>query len=293
MRIPALLKAMRPEQWSKNALVGAAWFFARGDHTQTLPENAILRTGVGILLFCLMSSAVYLMNDLKDREFDRKHPRKKHRPIASGEVTTPQALGLALLLALLSLGGAWVAAPALALVLAGYLTLQVAYSFWLKNIHLLDVIVLSAGFVLRALAGAVALGVPASHWLLLSTFLLALFLALCKRRHEKSVLSLEADEARPSLRGIDGKTLDGFIDVIIALNILTYTLYGLAPESVQKFGDRRMILTLPWVVYGLLRDRRLVHKHQKGGQPEKQLFCDPQMIFSYCAYLITLWLLFR
>ncbi|MCC5850761.1 MAG: UbiA prenyltransferase family protein [Verrucomicrobia bacterium] len=293
MSVPAWLKAMRPEQWSKNALVGAAWFFAKGDHTQTLPEHAALRAGTAIFFFCLMSSAVYLMNDLKDRELDRKHPRKRNRPIASGKVTGQQAILLATLLAALALGGALLIAPALSLVLAGYLILQVAYTFWLKTIPLVDVIVLASGFVLRAYAGAVVIPVPASPWLMLCTFLLAFFLALCKRRHEKSVLSLQEDEARPSLRGIDGKTLDRFIDVIIALNILTYALYSLAPESVEKFGDHRMVLTLPWVVYGLLRYRRQVRKHQKGGQPEKQLFCDPQMILSYLGYLITLWMIFQ
>ena len=293
MTLPPLLRAMRPEQWSKNAIVGAAWVFAFGDQTQSPPPGAWLRVGLAVLCFCLLSSAVYLMNDLVDRQRDQAHPAKKHRPIASGELSPAKAFNALLLLFGISLGGAMALSLQLSMVLTAYMLLQIVYSLLLKTVPIVDVLALSAGFVLRALAGAVVIPVHVSPWLLGCTFTLALFLALCKRRHEKAVLRVEDDTARPSLRGISTPLLNRLIDLSIAATCLGYLAYTLSPHTREKYGDIRMILTLPWVVYGLLRYRKLVLTNEQGGRPEKQLFSDPHLIAAFVLYVISLAVLFK
>ena len=293
MRLPPLIQAMRPEQWTKNAIVGAAWVFAFGDQTQSPPQGAWLRVGLAMFCFCLISSAVYLMNDLVDRELDQAHPGKKSRPIASGRLSPRKAFKFLLLLAGLPLVGAMAFSLPLATVLTAYMLLQVAYSLFLKTIPIVDVLVLSAGFVLRALAGAVVIPVHVSPWLLGCTFTLALFLALCKRHHEKSVLRLKEDIARPSLRNITAPTLNRLIDISIIATGLCYLAYTLSADTQAKYGDRRMLFTFPWVAYGILRYRRLVHKNQQGGRPEKQLFADRHLIAAFCLYVLTLLILFQ
>jgi 4-hydroxybenzoate polyprenyltransferase len=237
-----------------------------------------------VAAFCLASSSIYLMNDIKDRDLDRLHPTKRFRPIASGDLPIPLAAAGAAALVLAALAGGWWLNPAFAAVLGGYWLLQTAYCFGLKKIAYLDVAIIAGGFLLRVLAGAFAVSVPISHWLLICTFLLACYLGLAKRRHEKVVLAGLKDSARPSLRGMDEKTLDQALTFISGATLMAYALYTFAPDTVAKFGSTRLALTIPLVAAGLWRYHRLIYKHDQGGRPEKTLFTDPLMITIGLAY---------
>jgi 4-hydroxybenzoate polyprenyltransferase len=292
MKLPPLVRALRPEQWSKNALVAAAYIFALGDRTQTLPASAPLHTLIAFLCFCFVSSAVYLFNDLQDIERDRLHPRKRFRPLAAGEITAVQTRLTALLLIAIALPLAGMVAPSLLAVLAGYLFLQVAYTLRLKHIPYLDVTALSAGFVLRTLAGAVAIPVPASPWILLCTFSLALYLALCKRRHEKNAMKTYDGPTRPSLNNVSETSLEFFLTLSLILSVLTYAAYSISPDVVAKHDGRHLLWTLPFVIFGLLRYRHRVLHEDQGDRPELQLITDPLMLINSVLYLaVLLWTL--
>lgn len=282
-----LLRAMRPAQWTKNALVLAAFVFALGDQRQGLGLEEAWRVLGAALCFCLLSSAVYLLNDLRDREADQRHPTKRLRPIASGALGPATAWIASGLLAAGALLGGYAIAPALAGVLAIYAVVQVFYTLGLKRVALVDVFVIAGGFVLRALAGAVAIDVSISPWLLLCTLLLALFLALCKRRHEKVVLDGLALNTRASLGGYNERLLDQLIAIVSAATIVCYALYTLWPDTVEKFGTTQLGWTIPFVIFGLFRYLDLVYRHEKGGQPEKILLTDPPLLIDLALYGIT------
>ena len=202
----SLFQALRPKQWTKNAVVFAAFFFALGDRNQQVGLPAFWIAVQATLLFCVVSSGIYLMNDVRDAPWDRAHPTKKFRPIAAGEVSPAAALVAAALLLAAGMTGAWFLSHNFAVVLLSYIGLQIVYTLVLKQVVLLDLFVIAAGFVLRAMAGAVAVNVTISPWLLLCAMLLALFLALCKRRHEK--VNLAGRGTRDSLAGYDKRLLD-------------------------------------------------------------------------------------
>lgn len=287
-----LLSALRPKQWTKNALVGAAYVFAMGDRTQELPPLALLHTVLAMGLFCLASSAVYLVNDVRDRDLDRLHPTKRYRAIAAGDVPPRFALLLAAVLAVTTpLAGVYLS-PAFGILLAAYLVMQVGYTLGLKHVSYLDVLLIATGFVLRALGGAYALPVPISKWLLICTFLLALFLALSKRRHEKVVLQLSNDEARPSLRGYTEEALDILILLVCGATLTSYVLYTLSPDSIRKFGDIRLIVTTPFVGFGIYRYWHLVYRREEGGRPEKVLLTDVPTLANLFFYGIALLVIF-
>lgn len=280
-----LLRAMRPKQWTKNAVVFAAFFFALGDRTQHLDPSAFRQVVAAAALFCLVSSAVYLVNDVKDIEQDRAHPNKRMRPIAAGLVGIPTALTVAALLFFFSMGTAWRLSRPLFEVLLGYVVLQILYTTFLKRIALVDLFVIAAGFVLRALAGAVVLpGLRISPWLLLCTLLLALFLALCKRRHEKVVLGDYGSEIRENLARYDQKLLDQLIAIVSAATIVSYSLYTLWPETVAKFQTTKLAFTIPFVIFGIFRYLDLVYRHEKGGQPELILLTDVPLLVDLALY---------
>ena len=290
--------ALRPAQWIKNALVLAALIFAWGDHA--LPPEArtaenVLRALLAAIVFCAVSSAVYVLNDLADRDADRRHPVKRHRPIAAGRISAAQALILALALLLIAMPTAWFALPPLFFVVVwAYIAMQALYSLWLKHTALVDAMIIATGFVLRAIAGAVATGVSFSPWLLMCTFFLALFLAVCKRRNEKAVIqSTQADVAqRRSLGQYDIALLDRLTAITGTSTTVVYAMYTMAPETVEKFGSHAMGLTLPFVVFGLFRYLDLVYRHQKGDQPEKILLTDPPLIVSMLLYVASVILIF-
>ena len=279
---------MRPKQWTKNTVVLAALVFAAGDRSQTLDWTSLwFNAFAAALLFCLASSAIYLLNDIKDLDQDRAHPEKKFRPIASGELATGGALLLASILLATALAGAWWVSPELAGVIGGYLLLQVAYVYALKKIAMVDMFVIAIGFVLRALAGAVAIGVKISPWLLLCTLLLAMFLALCKRRQEMTQVAFDSTETRPSLSGYNDKVLDQLIAMTGASTLVCYALYTQWPDTVLKFGSHNLGFTLPFVMFGLFRYVTLVYHHQKGERPEQVLLTDPPLLITVGLYGIA------
>ncbi len=292
----AALEALRPAQWTKNLLVLAALGFAWGDRAR--PDHvAAPATVAGVLLaaivFCAVSSAVYLVNDLLDIEADRAHPLKRHRPIAARRLSPARARLLAT--ALLAGGGllslVFLPGPFLAIA-AFYVLLQSLYSIALKRIALADIIVIAAGFVLRALAGAYAARVSFSPWLLLCAFFLALFLAVGKRRHEKASLADNNAEQRPSLDRYSLRLLDQLAAITAAVTIVVYALYTQAPETVEKFGTSGMGFTLPFVVFGIFRYLDLLYRHNQGDQPEKALLADRPLLVTIGLYGLTVLAIF-
>lgn len=280
-------RSLRPKQWTKNVVVLAALVFAAGDRSQQIDVNQLWLALGAAAVFCLVSSAVYLFNDIRDVDLDRAHPTKRLRPIAAGEVSPGAARATGFIMLAVGLGGAWLMGPSLFAVIAAYLVLQVCYTYGLKKVALVDLFIIATGFVLRALAGAVAIEVLISPWLLLCTLLLALFLALCKRRHELVVIDDSAGDTRPSLRDYDQRLLDQLISIMAAATVVCYALYTLSPETVEKFGTSRLGFTIPFVIFGLFRYLDLVYRHEKGGRPEQILLTDIPLMVDLLLYGIT------
>jgi 4-hydroxybenzoate polyprenyltransferase len=290
--LPAWLRLLRPAQWLKNGVVPAAYVFARWDPGQCAAAagwGPVLSEALAVACFCLLSSGVYVMNDLRDREADRHHPLKRLRPLASGEISPATGVCVSLVLMAASLAAGGLLLPrAFFGVLGGYLLMQVCYTYALKRVPYVDIFVISLGFVLRAVAGATAIGVRISPWLLLCTFLLSLFLALCKRRHEK--VQLEAAEGelhREALAGYDRQLLDIQICMTAASTLVCYSIYTLSEETAARFGTHALGLTIPFVVFGIFRYLELVYRHEGGGRPERVLLTDKVMIATVLGYVLT------
>ena len=287
-----ILKTLRINQWTKNLIVLAAVCFAFGDQHQTLPSHALLRALAAVALFCFASSSIYIINDLRDREADRQHPTKRFRPLAAGRIPIPLAAGLSALLMTLALLGSSRLAPAYGLLVASYIAMQVLYTFWLKHIALVDVFVIAAGFVMRAAGGGFAIHINISPWLLVCTFLLALFLALCKRRHEKILLEDQADTHRASLEYYNTKLTDQLIAIVCAATIVSYSIYTLSAETVAKFGTSLLSLTIPFVIFGIFRYLDLVYRKDAGGRPEKTLLTDVVLLVNIALYGVAVLAIF-
>jgi 4-hydroxybenzoate polyprenyltransferase len=271
---------MRPEQWIKNGLVLAALVFAR----RFADPESLARALVCLLAFIAASSAVYLWNDVRDREHDRQHPLKRTRPIASGALGMAPALALALVLATAGVGAAaWLGSGVLALVL-GYLVNNLLYTLWLRQQVILDVMSISTGFLLRAIAGAAALQVTFSPWLLLCTLLLSLFLGLCKRRHEVVTLADGAQAHRRALGQYSIAFLDQAIGLVTASTLIAYSLYTLLPEVQNRLHAPNLHWTIPVVLYGLFRYLYLVYHHQQGGDPSRLLMADAPLLASIAVW---------
>ncbi len=287
---PAWFLALRPAQWLKNGIVPAALFFAWWDPTQNVaPQGfmAFLQACMATACFCMGSSAIYLMNDLRDIDADRLHPVKRLRPIAAGELSRTAARLMAVILAISAIAFSFTLPRTFTFVLEAYLAMQVCYTFFLKRITYVDVFVIAIGFVLRAVAGATAIQVRISPWLLLCTFLLALFLALCKRRHEKLLLESGGVEHRAALSGYDATLLNMQISIIAAATIVCYAIYTLAVDTIQRFNTSNLALTIPFVVFGVFRYLHLVYQNEEGGRPEKVMLTDRIMIVTVLAYLFV------
>ena len=285
--VMALLISIRPKQWSKNVILFAAILFSRN----ILHLDQTLRVAAAFLLFSMITGATYLTNDIADRKRDRQHPEKAKRPVASGDLPVVVAGVSAAVAALSGLTGAWLLHRDFFMVTAGYLLLQLLYTFVLKRIVILDVLAITTGFVLRVLAGAVVIEVAISSWLLICTFLLALFLALCKRRHELTLLHDGAGSHRKVLNDYSIPLLDQMISMTTASTLIGYTLYTLSEQTVVKFGTERLVFTVPFVVYGLFRYLFLVHIKKAGGSPEALLLTDLPLVggivaWGVCAGLI-------
>lgn len=282
-----VLSALRPAQWTKNLVVLAAFFFASGDRTQTVSMTLAGRVGLAALLFCLVSSGIYLFNDIQDREADRCHPRKRLRPIASGRIPIRSAAMLSGALLTGGLAGAMLLTHRFALALAGYALLQLVYSLWLKHIALVDVLAIALGFVLRAAGGGFAAGVVISHWLLWCAFLLALFLALCKRRHERLFIQGAPANHRRSLQSYSPRLLDLLIAAVSTATVLSYGAYTVAADTVHRFGTPLLALTIPWVVLGVGRYLHLVYGKEEGDRPERSLLTDGPLLLILVLYGLT------
>ena len=271
--LKALLKTMRPRQWTKNAFLFAALVF----DGKLFHLNDFLHTLAGFGLFCLISSAVYIFNDLLDVESDRQHPIKKNRPIASGRLPVAVAVAAGTVLVLFTLAAAALLAWEFALTLLVYFALMLAYSKWLKHVLILDVLVLAAGFVLRVHAGTTLIVVERfSPWLYVLMTLLALYLGFGKRRAELAMLAQDASSHRPVYDGYTIPLLDQFITIVSGTTIVAYALYTFfrpaAPES--------LMLTIPFVVYAIFRYLYLVQVRQIGGEPEEILLSDRPLQIS-------------
>ena len=265
----ALLAAMRPKHWTKNVFVFAPLVFAGA-----LSEPAAVgRTIAAAAVFCALASAVYLLNDVADLEADRLHPKKRLRPIASGEISPGLAASVALLLAAGALGGGWALGPAFCAVAFLYFAQNLAYSFALKRIVVLDVMIVASGFLLRAWGGALAIDVAISQWLVLCTGLIALFLGFVKRRQEIAALGGETAQ-RPILREYSLPFLDQMIAIVTASTVLAYALYAFSPEVATKLGTRHLGLTIPFVLYGIFRYLYLVYQRGEGENPTAVVLSD-------------------
>jgi 4-hydroxybenzoate polyprenyltransferase len=274
MSLPrALLVSLRPHQWTKNLVVLAALAFSK----HLFEADAVLCALGGFVVFCALSGATYLLNDVVDLERDRLHPVKRLRPLASGALPVPLACWACAALALGGLAAALALGRLFALAALGYLALNVAYSFVLKHAVILDVLSIAIGFVLRAVAGALAIGVVFSDWLLVCTILLALFLALAKRRHELVTLE-DAAGHRGILAEYSPYLLDQMIAVVTASCLTAYAFYTLAPDTIEKYRTDKLSLTIPFVIYGIFRYLYLVHRREQGGSPSDVLLTDRQLL---------------
>ncbi len=274
--VRGLLKTMRPSQWSKNIIVYAALVF----DGKLFNLNLFWQTTLVAIGFCLASSAVYIMNDLADIEKDRLHPRKKLRPLAAGTLSLTVALIASVVLAVAALGLALAVNPWVGLVTAGYLAQNVLYSFWLKNVVIVDVMVLAFGFLLRVVAGSIVVQVTNfSPWLYVCVTLLALFLGFGKRRHELTLLEDGASGHRASLSEYNLPLLDQIIGVVTTSTFIAYTLYGIEAQTALA-NDGRMLLTTPFVFYFIARYLYLIHVKKLGGAPDELLFQDRSLLLN-------------
>lgn len=275
------LRALRPKQWSKNVLVFAALVFSH----QLTEIDAVLEVLVAFLCFCAASSAVYLLNDLRDRESDRLHPTKRFRPIAAGLVPERNAQALSLLLGVSSLGIGYLLTPYFAALLLLYIVINISYSLFLKHFVIIDVFAISSGFVLRAAAGAVVLAVPISPWLYVCTVVLALFIGFGKRRNELELLEGDAAGHRRNLDDYSASLLDQFIVITAGAAVMAYSLYTFVADNLPE--NHLMMLTIPFVLYGIFRYLYLVHQRQEGGAPEQVILSDYPLLGTVFLWGVT------
>ena len=287
--LTALLKTMRPRQWTKNAFV----FFALVFDKQLLQLPAFLNTLAGFALFCLVSSAVYIFNDLADLEADRQHPEKKKRPLPSGQLPRGAAWTAGVLLAAVTLPLGWMLSPFFAGVLAFYFLINLAYSRWLKHVPILDVMIVAAGFVLRVHAGTTLIHVERfSPWLYAVTTLGALYLGFGKRRAELALLAHGAGSHRKVLEGYTLPLLDQYITIVSAATILAYSLYTFSAPNLP--ANHSMMLTIPFMAYIIFRYLYIIQVTHDAGAPEEVLLSDRPMqiaifLFGLAVIAVFYW----
>jgi 4-hydroxybenzoate polyprenyltransferase len=286
----SILISMRPSHWVKNLFLFAALTFSG----RLLYLDDFLLTLVGFFLFSLGSSGIYLINDVADIEKDRLHPEKSNRPIPSGALSITTAIAAAVFLLLLTLAGAFLINSRFGIVAATYIFINIAYSFYLKDVVILDVMAIAISFVLRVVAGAAIIGVPSSEWLILCTLLLSLFLGFAKRRHELLVLEQKAIEHRAVLEHYSPYFLDQMTAIVTASTVMSYALYTISDETVKKFNTKDLIYTIPFVLYGIFRYLYLVHKREEGGNPTKIILTDIPLILNVVAWvLVCVYIIYR
>ncbi len=277
------VKLMRPHQWVKNGFVFVGILFGHAWRVPDLVAAALLAAAG----FSLVSSAIYILNDFADRERDRLHPKKRQRPLASGRVTPRAALAVGAALALLGGGLAYAAGPAVLAIVASYAAMNVAYSFALKNVVILDVFVIAAGFLLRILAGTLGLGIAPSKWLLVCSLFLTLFLGFTKRRSELLVVTSDYITHRKALLHYNPALLDKMIGVCACAALMSYSLYTMAPETARLQGTENLIYTIPFVAYGMFRYLYLLHAKHAGGDTSRDLARDGHLAVTVAAWLAT------
>ncbi len=281
--LAALIESLRPKQWIKNLSIFAAIVFSQNLHNL----NMLLKVCAACLIFSLLSGCIYLINDVLDMENDLQHPLKCQRPIPAGRLNPKAAIITSIGLSCLCLAVAFWLEPQFGLVAAIYFALLAGYSLKLKQIVILDVMVIALGFVLRVVSGALVIQVEISSWLLLCTILLALFLALSKRRHELVLLDKYAVTHRKILREYSPYFLDQMIAVVTASTLMAYALYTMSAETIAKFNTTHLNLTVPFVLYGIFRYLYLVHQRGKGGSPTTIMLTDAPLIINVFLWLVS------
>jgi 4-hydroxybenzoate polyprenyltransferase len=283
-----LWRLLRPRHWVKNGFVFVGLLFAGAWSQPQIVRGVLLAAGA----FCLVASGVYIFNDLFDREQDRNHVSKKNRPLAAGRVSAGNAVILLIVLWILSFALALLASRAVLAILLLYIVLNVAYTLRLKDVVLLDVFILAAGFMLRILAGTVGVGIPPSQWLLLCGLMIALFLGFTKRRAELYATGNEGMSQRRVLDHYRPVLLDKMIVISATCVILTYSLYTMSPVTIQTHRTESLIYTVPFVMYGIFRYIYSLHTRATGSDPSQEIFRDPHILFSILGWLaVTLWLI--
>jgi 4-hydroxybenzoate polyprenyltransferase len=278
-----LLISLRPGQWTKNLFVFAALVFAQ----RLNDRDAVINSVIAFAVFCALSAAVYLINDVFDRKQDQRHPLKAKRPIASGALSPTFAVIAAAVLSFAAMLTAWRLGWQFFEMAAAYVVLLTSYSVFLKNLVIIDVLTIAAGFTLRAAAGAAAIAVPISHWLLVCTTLLALFIAFSKRRHELTLLNAAATDHRPILGDYTPYLLDQMISVVTASTLIAYAFYTISPETTEKFGTDLLSLTIPFPLYGIFRYLYLVHRHDQGGSPADLVINDRPLLICVALWALS------
>lgn len=278
-----VVSLLRPTQWSKNTVLFAALIFSK----HLFNVDAVVLVTLGFVAFCALASGTYVMNDLWDCDRDREHPLKSLRPLPSGRVRHGSAVAMAVGLVAAGLAGTALLSRWFAVLAGLYFLLQVAYTFWLKEVVILDVMAIAAGFVIRAVAGGVIIAVPVSPWLIICTFLLALFLGFSKRRHELILLEGRATDHRASLKEYSPYFLDQMIAVVTASTVVAYAIYTASPEVREKLGTDKLYLTIPFVLFGIFRYLYLVHQREEGGNPTQLLLSDQPLLVDVLLWIVT------
>ncbi len=282
--LKASIRLLRPKQWTKNIFVFTALVFSR----KLLDPNSFLLAFRGFFAFSFTASFIYVMNDIADREQDRLHPHKKLRPIASGEISLPSAFAIAALLLTLIGIFVWGLDRRFMFCIAVYLVMNLAYSFYLKNVVLIDVFVIAIGFMLRVIGGAFVIDVARSSWLILTTMFLSLFLGVAKRRGELVAMGDSNTHTRKVLRHYSVEFVEQLTTICAGGFIFSYALYTVSERTVAMFGTENLIFTTPFVLYGIFRYLYLLHKKQLGENPTDDLLTDVPMLLNFAAYAVAM-----
>jgi len=283
MKVLEVVRSLRVQQWIKNLFVFAPLIFSQNVFNLPL----LIKTLFAFVLFCILSGAAYILNDIQDLEEDKLHPVKSRRPLASGRLNKNHAFFACILLVLLGSVGAYFLHVHFFIALLIYFILQIAYSSWLKHVVIIDVFLVATGYLIRVIAGGLVIGVQLSPWLVICTFLIALFLALSKRRHELVLLDKNAEIHRPILKEYTPLLLDQMIAVVTASTVISYCLYTISSETVAKFGTKNLLFTVPFVLYGIFRYLYLVHQKDEGGSPEVLIIKDKPLLVDLFLWIAT------
>ena len=283
MKILEIVKSLRVQQWIMNFFVFAPLIFSQNVFNLPL----LIKSSLAFVLFCLLSGAAYILNDIQDLEEDKIHPVKSKRPLVSGKVKKNHAIIACVFLVLFGLIGAYLLNVHFFIALLIYFILQIAYSGWLKHVVIIDVFLIATGYLIRVIAGGLAIEIQLSPWLFICTILIALFLALSKRRHELVLLDKNAEIHRAILKEYTPQLLDQMISVVTASTVISYCLYTVSSETVAKFGTKNLLFTVPFVLYGIFRYLYLVHQKDEGGSPEALIIKDKPLLVDLFLWIST------